>query len=134
MTPLRQRMIEDLRVRNFSPTTQRAYIYAVAKFAHHFGKSPELLGPEDIRAYQQHLLSKQLAWTTFNVSVCALRFLYRVTLGKDWMVQHIAYPRLPRKLPVILGFAELQQFFDVIPNLKHRAALMTAYAAGLRVS
>jgi integrase/recombinase XerD len=134
MTPLRQRMIEDLRVRNFSPTTQRAYIYAVAKFAQHFGKSPELLGPEDIRAYQQHLLSKQLAWTTFNVRVCALRFLYRVTLGKDWVVQHIAYPRLPRKLPVILSLAELQQFFDVIPNLKHRAALMTAYAAGLRVS
>jgi integrase/recombinase XerD len=134
MTPLRQRMIEDLQVRNFSPTTQRAYIYAIAQFAQHFGKSPELLGPEDIRAYQQHLLSKQLAWTTFNVRVCALRFLYRVTLGKDWVVQHIAYPRLPRKLPVILSLAELQQFFDVIPNLKHRAALMTAYAAGLRVS
>ena len=134
MTPLRQRMIEDLRMRNFSPTTQRAYVYAVAQFAQHFGKSPELLGPEDIRSYQQHLLSKQLAWTTFNVSVCALRFLYRVTLGKDWVVQHIAYPRLPRKLPIILSLAELQQFFDVIRNLKHRAALMTAYAAGLRVS
>ena len=127
MTPLRQRMIEDLRVRNFSPTTQRAYVYAVAKFAQHFGKSPELLGPEDIRAYQQHLLSRQLAWTTFNVSVCALRFLYRVTLRKDWVVEHIAYPRLPKKLPVILSLAELQQFFEVIPNLKHRAALMTAF-------
>ena len=126
--------IEDLRVRNFSPTTQRAYIYAVVKFAQHFGKSPELLGPEDIRAYRQHLLSRQLAWSTFNVSVCALRFLYRVTLGKDWAVRHIAYPRLPRKLPVILSLAELQQFFAGIPNLKHRAALMTAYAAGLRVS
>jgi hypothetical protein len=92
-------MIEDLRVRNFSPTTQRAYIYAVAQFAQHFGKSPELLGPEDLRAYQQHLLSKQLAWTTFNVSVCALRFLYRVTLGKDWVLQHIAYPRPPAETP-----------------------------------
>jgi integrase/recombinase XerD len=131
MTPLRQRMIEDLRVRNFSPTTQRAYIYAVARFAQHFGKSPELLGPEDIRVYQLHLLSKQLAWSTFNVSVCALRFLYRVTLGKDWAVRHIPYPR---QLPVILSLAELQQFFEAIPNLKHRAALMTAYAAGLRVS
>ena len=134
MTPLRQRMIEDLRVRNFSPTTQRAYIYAVARFAQHFGKSPELLGPEDIRTYQLHLLSKQLAWSTFKVSVCALRFLYRITLGRDWIVEHIAYPRLPRKLPVILSLAELQQFFEAIPNLKHRAALMTAYAAGLRVS
>ena len=134
MTPLRQRMVEDLRVRNFSPTTQRAYIYAVARFAQHFGKSPELLGPEDIRAYQLHLLSKQLAWSTFKVSVCALRFLYGVTLGKDWAVRHIPYPRQPRKLPVILSLAELQQFFAAIPNLKHRAALMTAYAAGLRVS
>jgi integrase/recombinase XerD len=134
MTPLRQRMIEDLKVRNFSPTTQRAYIYAVAKFAQHFGKSPELLGPEDVRAYQQHLLSRQLAWSTFNVSVCALRFLYRVTLDKDWAVRHIVYPRRPRKLPIILSLAELQQFFEAIPNLKHRAALMTAYAGGLRVS
>lgn len=134
MTPLRQRMLEDLRVRNFSPTTQRAYIYAVARFAQHFGKSPELLGPEDIRAYQLHLLSKQLAWSTFKVSVCALRFLYGVTLGKDWAVRHIPYPHQPRKLPVILSLAELQQFFEAIPNLKHRAALMTAYAAGLRVS
>jgi integrase/recombinase XerD len=134
MTPLRQRMLEDLRVRNFSPTTQRAYVYAVAKFAQHFGKSPELLGPEDIRAYQQHLLSKQLAWSTFKVHISALRFLYGVTLGRDWVVEHIAYPRLPRKLPIILSLAELQQFFEAIPNLKHRAALMTAYAAGLRVS
>lgn len=134
MTPLRQRMLEDLRVRNFSPTTQRAYIYAVARFAQHFGKSPELLGPEDIRVYQLHLLSKQLAWSTFKVSICALRFLYGVTLGKDWAVRHIPYPRQPRKLPVILSLAELQQFFEAIPNLKHRAALMTAYAAGLRVS
>jgi hypothetical protein len=131
MTPLRQRMLEDLRVRNFSPTTQRAYIYAVARFAQHFGKSPELLGPEDIRAYQLHLLSKQLVWSTFKVSVCALRFLYGVTLGKDWAVRHIPYPRLPHKLPIILSLAELQQFFAAIPNLKHRAALMTAYAAGL---
>jgi len=127
-------MVEDLRVRNFSPTTQRAYIYAVARFAQHFGKSPELLGPDEIRVYQLHLLSKQLAWSTFNVSVCALRFLYGVTLGKDWAVRHIPYPRQPRKLPVILSLAELQQFFAAIPNLKHRAALMTAYAAGLRVS
>ncbi|MBV8451164.1 MAG: site-specific integrase [Deltaproteobacteria bacterium] len=134
MTPLRQRMLEDLQVRNFSPTTQRAYIYAIARFAQHFGKSPELLGPEDIRAYQLHLLSKQLAWSTFKVSVCALRFLYGVTLGKDWAVRHIPYPRQPRKLPMILSLAELQQFFAAIPNLKHRAALMTAYAAGLRVS
>jgi integrase/recombinase XerD len=134
MTPLRQRMLEDLRVRNFSPTTQRAYIYAVARFARHFGKSPELLGPEDIRSYQLHLLSKQLAWSTFKVSVCALRFLYGVTLDKDWAARHIPYPRQPRKLPVILSLAELQQFFAAISNLKHRAALMTAYAAGLRVS
>lgn len=134
MTPLRQRMSEDMQVRNLSPITQRDYLYAVARFAKHFGKPPDQLGAEEIRAYQLHLISKRIAWSTLRVVVCALRFFYRVTLDRDWIIQHHPYPRPERKLPVVLSLAEVQQFLEAIPNLKHRAALMTAYAAGLRVS
>jgi integrase/recombinase XerD len=134
MTPLRQRMIQDLQIRNRSPHTVKQYVHAVSKFAQYFGKSPEDLSLEDVRAYQLHLLSKNIAWNTFNVVVCALRFLYRVTLKKDWKMEEIPYPRRERKLPVVLSPDEVRQFLDSIPNLKHRAALVTAYAAGLRVS
>jgi integrase/recombinase XerD len=135
LTPLRQRMIEDMTVRNLSPKTQKAYIAGVAHFAKYFGKSPELLGPGHIRAYQIFLVrEKKVSWATFNQSVCALRFLYRVTLGKDWVVQHIPFPRTPKKLPVVLGLTEVAQFFNSITSIKYRAIFMTAYAAGLRVS
>ena len=80
MTPLRQRYAEDLRARNKSPRTIETYVLRVRQFAEHFGKSPEQLGPDELRAYQQHLLQRQVSWSMFNQSVCALRFLYNVTL------------------------------------------------------
>ena len=135
MTPLRQRMLEDMAVRNFSPKTQQTYIDHVAKFARYFGKSPDVLGPEQIRTYQVYLVQdKQVAWSTFNQAVCALRFFYQISLGKDLAVKHIAYPRKERKLPVVLSPSEVSQLFEAIKNIKHRTMLMTAYAAGLRVS
>ena len=135
MTPLRQRMIEDMGVRNLAEGTQKLYVDRVAHFAKHFGKSPELLGPEDIRSYQVYLVQqKKVSWSVLNLSVCALRFLYRITLGKDWTVQHIPYPRKERKLPVILSPAEVVQFFQAVTNLIHRVIVMTAYATGLRIS
>lgn len=135
MTPLRQRMIEDMRVRNLSPNTQQLYIDRVAKFAQYFGKSPELLGPEDVRTYQVYLIKqKSASWSMLNQTVCALRFLYRTTLGKEWAIQHIPAPKKEQKLPVVLSQDEVSRFFESLPNLKHRAILMTAYAAGLRVS
>jgi integrase/recombinase XerD len=134
MTPLRQRMSEDLQLRNFSPLTQRRYLDAVAKFAHHFGRSPDQLGPEHIRAYQLHLLSHQRSYSSVRIVVSALRFFYHITLGRDWAIEEIPYPRQKRTLPVILSLAEVAQFLGAITHLKHRAALMTAYAAGLRVS
>jgi integrase/recombinase XerD len=135
MTTLRQRMIEDMRVRNLSPRTQKTYLERVAQFAKHFGKSPELLGPEDIRTYQVYLINqKKASWSVLQQNVYALRFLYRITLGKEWAIRHIPGPKKPLILPVILSPDEVSRFFDNIHNLKHRAILMTAYAGGLRVS
>src|ERR1051325_7376708 len=134
MNPLRRRMIEDMRMRNLSPVTQRCYVYAVAKFARHFNRSPDRLGLEDIRAYQIHLNTTGISWAGFNVAVCALRFFYGVTLGRTAVVERIPYARKRRQLPVILSAHEVARFFAAVPNLKHRTALMTAYAAGLRVS
>ena len=135
MTVLRQRMIDDMRVRNFSLNTQKIYVDRVAKFAKHFGKSPELLGPEEIRTYQLYLIdNRNASWSTRNQYVSALRFLYRVTLGKEWAIQNIPGPRKSLTLPVVLSQDEVSRFFENIGNLKHRALLMTAYAAGLRVS
>jgi len=135
MTPLRQRMIEDMQVRNLSPHTHYIYLYHVSRFARHFGKSPELLGPAEIHAYQVYLLQdKHVSWSSFIQSVAALRFLYRITLGKEWAIEHIPFPRKQQKLPLVLSISEMLQFFESIKNIKHRAMLMIAYAAGLRVS
>lgn len=137
MTTLRQRMTQDLKVRNRSARTIKTYIGHVAKFARHFGKSPAVLGPEEIRQYQVYLVrERKVSWSYFNQVVCALRFLYGTTLGCDWAISHIPFPRKPRKLPVVLSPAQVQRFLQAIKNLKYRAILMTAYAARqlLRVS
>jgi integrase/recombinase XerD len=134
MNPLRRRMIEDMQVRNLSPVTRRCYVHAVAKFARHFNRSPDRLGLAEIRAYQIHLTTTGISWAGFNVAVCALRFFYGVTLGRTAIVERIPYARKRQQLPVILSADEVVRFFAVVPNLKHRIALMTAYAAGLRVS
>jgi integrase len=134
LSPLRRRMIEDMKVRNLSPATQRCYVHAVAKFAQHFNRSPDRLGLAEIRVYQIHLTSIGISWAGFNVAVCALRFFYGVTLGRTAMVDRIPYARKRRQLPVILSADEIARFLAAVPSLKHRTALMTAYAAGLRVS
>src|SRR3954468_20499962 len=107
MNPLRRRMIEDMQVRNLSPVTQRCYVHAVAKFARHFNRSPDRLGLEEIRAYQIHLTTTGISWAGFNVAVCALRFLYGVTLGRTAMVERIPYARKQQQLPVILSADEI---------------------------
>jgi site-specific recombinase XerD len=128
-------MIEDMRVRNLAATTQREYITQVVKFARYFGKSPALLGPEEVRAYQVHLVyDKKLSWSAFNVAVCALRFLYQHTLHADWAFEKIPYAKKPRKRPVILSLDEVCAFIRAVPNLKHRVVVMIAYATGLRTS
>ena len=101
-TPLRQRMIEDMKLRNLSPHTVQAYVDRVAAFAKHFGKSPEFLGPKELRAYLVFLVEKKrVSWSYYGQAICALRFLYRVTLGKDWVVKGVVSPsgRTSRKPP-----------------------------------
>jgi len=135
MTPLRQRMLEDMQLRNYSPLTITCYLRCVADFARHFGVSPEHLGPEQVRTYQLFLVqAKQVSWTSVVQTVCALRFFYRITLGRPAMLEYIASPQRPLTLPIILSPAEVATLLTTPRTLKYRAMLTTLYAAGLRVS
>jgi site-specific recombinase XerD len=136
MTPLRQRMTEDMQVRNLALNTQLSYVEQVSRFARHFNKSPLELGPEDIRAYQVYLTNeKKLAPSSVLIAVSALRFLYKVSLKKDWTFEDIIpAPKKPQKLPVVLSPGEVLNFLGCVVNTKQRAILTTCYAAGLRIS
>ena len=134
MTPLRQRMLEDMRIRNLSPHTQKTYIANVAAFARHFNRSPDQLEPEHIREYQLALLRQGASVSKLRIAVCALRFLYNVTLSRDWPITFLPHPKIPKTLPVVLSTAEVERLLAAIPHLKHRALLVTAYATGMRVA
>jgi site-specific recombinase XerD len=135
MTPLRKRMLEDLRVRNYSAKTQQIYVHHVARFAAHFGRSPDQLTAEDIRTYLVHLVeTEHVSWSLFNQAACALRFFYLVTLGRGDIVPHIPFPRTPKTLPTVLSAEEVARLLRAVRNAKHRVVLITIYAAGLRVS
>jgi integrase/recombinase XerD len=134
VSPLRRRMIEDMKIRNLSPATQESYIRAVVHFTRFFGQSPDKLGIEQVRQYQLHLISQEVSWSKLNQAVCALRFFYGITLGRPEMPELIAYGRKPRKLPVVLSPDEVVRFLEAVPGLKCRVALATTYAAGLRLS
>ena len=135
MTPLRQRMVQDLRLRNLAPNTQEAYVRAVAKFAQHLHKSPELLNAEEVRSYLVYLVEEKHVSTAQYVQVlCALRFLFNVTLKRKEVLEGIPHPKTAQKLPLVLAMDEIAQFLAAVRNPKHRAVLMTIYAGGLRVS
>ena len=135
MTPLRQRMLEDMSIRNLAENTQQSYLQQVSSFARYFGCRPDTLGPEKVREYQVHLVEDcKLAPSSVSIAVSALRFLYKVTLKRPWAPDEIPMPKKPFKLPVILSPQEVMHFLESIHSTKHRAILMSAYAAGLRVS
>lgn len=134
ISPLRRRLLEDMTVRNLSPATQRSYVYAVAKFSRFFGRSPDRLGLEEVRAFQVHLVAKGTSWPALNQTVCALRFFFGVTLGRAEIPERIPYARAPRSLPLVLSADEVVRFLEAVPSLRTRTALTTAYAAGLRAS
>lgn len=136
MTPLRQRMLEDMQIRNFSRNTQESYLQQVSLFARHFRRSPEGLGPADIRAYQLYLTKeKKLATSSIQIATCALRFLYSVTMKRRWDVEEVLpMPKKPQTLPVILSPDEVRRFLSCVPRRKARTVLTVCYAAGLRIS
>lgn len=134
MTPLRQRMIEELTRRNFSPRTVKTYVGAIALFARHFKKSPELLGAREIRAWQLLLRERGLSFSTYNVHSCALRFLYSVVLELPDMTTLVPFARRERKLPTLLSQDEVRTMLSCIDNGRDRVVVTVAYACGLRVS
>jgi integrase/recombinase XerD len=136
MKSLRELMTEDMQIRNLSPNTQTCYVQQVSLFARHFNRSPIELGPEEIRSYQVYLTNeKKLAPGSILIAVAALRFVYKVTLHKDWAFENvIPAPKKPQTLPVVLSPEEAIHFLGCVEHIKHRTILTTCYAAGLRIS
>ena len=135
MTPLRQKMINEMKLRGFSVRTQQSYVDAVAGLARFFNQSPDRLNKEKLRAYLLHLMEERnLSWSSCNVAVSAFRFLYGETLGDDSMRLAIPPRKKVNQLPEILSAEELEDLFAGAANPKHRMLLMTTYAGGLRVS
>lgn len=135
MTPLRQRMTEAMQIRNFTANTQAAYLQQILLLARYYHQSPEALGPQQVQAYQLYLTNeRKLAPGSLCTVAAALRFLFHVTLKRDWALDDIPIPKKPLKLPVVLSPEEIKRFLECVGSLKHRTLLTTAYAAGLRVS
>jgi integrase/recombinase XerD len=134
MTALRQRMIEDMQVRNYSPRTIEAYVAAVVKLAKHFGRSPDQLSGEDVHTFQVRLLQAKASWSQFNQIVAGLRFFFGTTLGRAEMVAKLPYGKVPKRLPVVLDVEEVAQLLAAARPGRERILLMTAYACGLRIS
>jgi site-specific recombinase XerD len=134
MTSLRQRFIDDLRLRNYARRTIETYVSRVACFAKHFGRSPELLGVNEVRDFQLHLLQQRVSWSSFNQAVCALRFLYGITLGRPEQLPFIPYGKRPKTLPSVLSPAEVLRLLDAAEPGRDRVLVQVAYSCGLRLS
>lgn len=135
MTELRQRMIQDLKIRNYAPGTIDQYVRHVAAFARYFHRSPEQLGPDEIRAYQVYLVEeRKFSLTVLRQAVSGLRFFYTYTLRKPFPIEYIPYPRTEKKLPVVLSREEIAHLLESTDSVKHSTILATLYAVGLRVS
>ncbi len=134
ISPLRQRMIDDMTMRKLSEKTQTTYIHAVKRFTQHFGKAPDLASPEDLRLFQMHLVEQNASNITINATITGLRFFFEKTLDRAEALKRMSPVRVPQKLPTVLSAEEIARLLNAAPNLKAKAALSVAYAAGLRVS
>ena len=134
ISPLRQRMIDDMTVRGFTLSTQRGYLVAVTNFAAFFGCPPDQADAEDLRRYQLHMRTGVASATSMNAAVSALRFFFGVTLGRGDANVGMTTVRAPKRLPVVLSPGEVERLLNAAPGLKYRAALGLAYGTGLRAS
>jgi site-specific recombinase XerD len=134
ISPLRQRMIEDMAIRKFAAKTQHDYVQRVKDFAAFLGRSPDLAQSEDVRGFRLHLASSGAGAPKINATVSALRFFFNVTLDRPDLAKHLAFMHEPRKVPVVLSPEEVARFLEAAPSVKYKAALSVAYGAGLRVS
>jgi integrase/recombinase XerD len=134
ISPLRQRMIDDMKFRNMSPSTLKVYTYAVANYSAFHGRSPDKLGIEHVREYRLHLMKRGLKAASINPIIGALRFFYGITLGQKEIAEQIPFARKEDTLPAVLTQEEVVRLLKAESNLKMRTALTTIYAAGLRVS
>ena len=136
VTPLRQRMIEDMRIRGMGEKAQKSHIRAIKEFAAFLGRPPDTATPEDLRAYQLHMTDSGVTPSTFNVRIVALRFFFSMTCGREEMKRYMQFRTEPRKLPVVFSVEEVSDILMAAPGpgLKYRAALSISYGAGLRAS
>ena len=134
VSPLRQRMLEDMTMRKLNPKTQAAYLRAVKNFARFFGQSPDLAEPEDLRGFQLHMVGQGVSSTTLNATITGLKFFFGVTLDRPSALKKMSPVRKEQKLPQVLSVDEVSRLLRAASNLKHRAALSVAYGAGLRAS
>jgi integrase/recombinase XerD len=134
ITPLRQRMIDDMRMRKLSPKTQSGYIRVVKRFASFLGRSPDTASVEDLRRYQLHLVEHGISPISLNATLTGLKFLFETTLDHPELLAKMHAVYVPYKLPVVLSREEVARLLAATDNLKHQTALSVAYGAGLRVS
>jgi integrase/recombinase XerD len=134
ISPLRQRMIEDMSLRHFGEKTQKDYIRAVKNLTIFLGRSPDTATAEDLRLFQLHLTENRVRPPSINFTVTALRFFFTVTLDRADAIKHLTFVAEPRKIPVVLSPEEVARFLEAAPGVKYKAAFSAAYGAGLRVS
>ena len=134
VSPLRRRMVDDMRMRKFAPKTQAAYLRAVRQFARFLGRSPDTATVENLRDYQLHLIDHGVSPVSLNAAISGLKFFFEVTLGKPELMARMKPVRVPRTLPVVLSPEEVRRLIAAATNLKHQTALSVAYGAGLRAS
>lgn len=135
-TPLREQMIEDMRIRGLGDKSQRAHIRALKEFAAFLGRSPDTATPEELRAYQLHMTNAEVSPSVYNARITALRFFFSMTCGREEMNRYMQFRTEPRKLPAVLSVEEVSELLAVAPGpgLKYRAALSISYGTGLRAS
>jgi site-specific recombinase XerD len=136
MSPLRERMMEDMRIRGMGDKAQKSHIRAIKDFAAFLGHSPDTATPEELRAYQLHMTDTEVTPSTFNTRIVALRFFFGQTCGREDMKRFMQFKTQPKKLPIVFSVQEVSDILMATPGpgLKYRAALSISYGAGLRAS